>query len=238
ERVGCPYCGSLLDLEAGNLRLLKSLKPGKYEPLIPLGTKGTLDGTTYEVIGYFVRSVRIEGEKFFWEEYLLYEPRAGFRWLVRSDDHWNDVRPLPPGEVSREGRTATYQGKSYTLYQRSAARMEYVVGECYWKVEVGETVEASDFIKPPEMLSQEVSLTGKSEEINWSLGTSLPPAAVRSTFGVADLPVPQGIAPNQPYPYRPVYRYWLYFLAAALVLATIIGMTSERQTAFEKTITF
>src|SRR5205823_5773970 len=85
-------------------------------------------------------------------------------------------------------KPATYQGKAYTLYQRTPARMEYVVGECYWKVEVGETVEASDFIKPPEMLSQEVSRTGKSEEINWSLGTYMTPAEVRKTFGVGELP--------------------------------------------------
>jgi Zn finger protein HypA/HybF involved in hydrogenase expression len=41
QRVACPYCGSLLDVEQGNLRYLSTLKPSRIAPLIPLGTTGT-----------------------------------------------------------------------------------------------------------------------------------------------------------------------------------------------------
>ena len=52
------------------------------------------------VIGAMARSVTIEGTQYFWSEYLLYHPQIGFRWLVHSDDHWNYVRAIPPGDVS------------------------------------------------------------------------------------------------------------------------------------------
>ena len=51
------------------------------------------------VIGAMARSVTIEGTQYFWSEYLLYNPQIGFRWLVNSDNHWNYVQAVPPGEV-------------------------------------------------------------------------------------------------------------------------------------------
>ena len=50
ERVGCPYCASLLDVNEGNLRYLKTLK-NPIQPVIPLGSKGHLDGREFYVIG-------------------------------------------------------------------------------------------------------------------------------------------------------------------------------------------
>ena len=33
-------------------------------------------------IGAVVRSVTFDGIKYYWHEYLLYNPMVGFRWLV------------------------------------------------------------------------------------------------------------------------------------------------------------
>ena len=50
-------------------------------------------------------------------EYLLYDPRKGFRWLVESDGHWSYVTAVPPGEVSESGSRATHAGKSFKVFQ-------------------------------------------------------------------------------------------------------------------------
>ena len=63
-----------------------------------VGATGSFEGTTLTVIGFLVRSVTWEGERFAWSEYLLYQPRLGFRWLVEGDGHWSYVRPVAAAE--------------------------------------------------------------------------------------------------------------------------------------------
>jgi hypothetical protein len=98
QRIACPYCGSLLDATR-DLAVLAALSQPPIEALIPLGSKGRLHGVEWTVIGLMERSVTVEGERYPWREYLLYEPRAGFRWLVESSGHWSFAEPAHAGDV-------------------------------------------------------------------------------------------------------------------------------------------
>jgi hypothetical protein len=239
ERVVCPNCGSLLDVNQGQLRFLKALEQGPVRPVLPLGSVGTLHGQQFMTIGFLRRSVRIEGTRYFWEEYLLYHARVGFRWLVCSDHHWSFVEPLPPGQVQAGGRGAYWKGKYFKVFQRAPADVANVQGELYWKVEVGEQAEATDFIRPPEMLSREVSLGGDAGhgEVNWSLGTYIPVADVQKAFGLKYLPRPTlgNVAPNQLFLHKRVYLYWGLLIAAAFVLFLIVLAINPHRTVFEQT---
>lgn len=234
ERVGCPSCGSLLDVKDGQLELLQSLHPPRVQPVIPLGASGELQGTRYTVLGFMQRSVTIEGTTYYWHEYLLYEPRAGFRWLVLSDGHWNFVEPLPPGEVEMRHGTAQYGTREYKLFQRAVAKVEFVIGEFYWKVQAGELVLGQDYIAPPEMLSQEITKDGDQGEINWSHGVYLQPQAVAKAFGLPGLPPPEGVGPNQPFPYAPVYKQFAWLVAASFLLIVAVLLLSPGKTILSK----
>src|ERR1043165_3530142 len=133
ERVTCPNCGSLLDVTQGRLRYLQTLRRVGPQPSIPLGATAEFEGQPQTIIGFMVRSVEFEGVRYFWQEYLLYNPSIGFRWLVESDAHWSYVKTVPPGEVLEAGNTAVYAGKTYKMFQDAAARVEFVEGEFYWK---------------------------------------------------------------------------------------------------------
>ena len=166
ERVVCPYCQAELDATQGNLRYLQTLKQKKIPPLIPLGTTGTLRGLKYTVIGFLRRMVKIDGQHYQWSEFLLYESNVGFHWLVYSDGSWSLVKPLAPGDVQvpsgRPFSTAPeirYQNRTFPLYQRCPASVNYVLGEFYWKVSRGERVWACDFINPPDMISVEITMS-------------------------------------------------------------------------------
>jgi hypothetical protein len=165
ERVVCPYCQAELDSSQGTLKYLQTLKQKKVSPLIPLGSTGRLRGVEYTVIGFLRRMVKIDGQFYQWSEFLLYEVTAGFRWLVYSDGSWSFVTPLAPGEVTATGgrpfavtSELRYKNRSYSLYQRCPASVNYVLGEFYWKVTRGERVWACDFINPPEMISVEITM--------------------------------------------------------------------------------
>ena len=158
QRVICQHCNAMLDAAQGKLAYLETLNVGKKEFVIPLGAVGNLNDVEYTVIGAMQRSVTYEGTDYFWSEYLLYQPRVGFRWLVDSENHWSFVEPVSPGDVEEGGQSASLNGRTFKLFQQATATVRYVIGEFYWKVSLGETAYSRDFISPPQMLSIEHSV--------------------------------------------------------------------------------
>ena len=234
ERVTCPNCNSLLDVNQGNLTYLKALNPPPAQPdfVAPIGAEGVFPGDVkFKIIGAVVRSVTIDGETYYWHEYLLYNPMVGFRWLVHSDNHWNFAEPVNPADVTppisgiQSGAYATYNGTNFKIFQDAPAVVEYVKGEFYWRVEQGETVRAVDYVAAPLMLSQEIS----ENEINWSIGTYMTNDEIEKIFGITGLPRPWGVAPNQPFTGRFYYTWGalplLLLLVVAIFMIPISGIT-------------
>lgn len=253
ERTTCPNCNSLLDVNQGQLKYLKTLERGQFEPMIPIGAIGMFEGgLQLTVIGFVARSVEIDGTKYFWTEYLLYHPQIGFRWLVNSDNHWNFVEAVAPGEVLEYEKTAQCRGKTFKIFQDAGARVEYVAGEFYWKVEVDEMVRAVDYVCPPLMLSKEVSIlnirTGGGDdnpeftelgEINWSMGTYVPVKDVEKAFGAVNLPRPSNVAPNQPFLHKGVYKYWLLMVPILLAIGLVMTIAAgSKQTVMTNSYQF
>lgn len=242
ERVTCPNCDSLLDINQGSLTYLKTLSPSPDQPafVAPIGAEGCFkDGPKFKIIGAVVRSVTIEGIKYYWHEYLLYNPSVGFRWLVHSDNHWNFVEPVNPADVEQlgmpgTGATVKYNGTTFKIFQDAPATVEYVKGEFYWRVEQGETVRAVDYVSAPQMLSQETT----QDEMNWSVGTYLTNEEVENAFAVADLPKPWGVGPNQPFTGRFYYTWGALPLLALFVVAVIlIPFNGLKGTVMTETLT-
>ena len=156
--VVCASCGSILDARDPNLHVLQEFKARqKFTPQIPLGTRGTLKGEKWEVVGYQVRGATIDGATYYWEEYLLFNPYKGFRYLTQYDGHWNDVQVLKaaPDETMSGGRpVVTLHGETFKHFQTATAETYFVLGEFPWQVRVGDRATASDFVAPPRMLSK------------------------------------------------------------------------------------
>ena len=230
RRVVCDYCSSILDCE-GPLAVIDQLEqePGQRGS-IPLGAKGTFDGVTYTLVGRIRRQANYAGGvTFLWDEHLLYEPGAGFRWLVEANGHWSFVTTLPPGAVEVGYDHAPRYGKeTFRLFDMATAEVEGVWGEMYWRVEAGERADTADYVAPPCMLSKETT----ADEINWSLGVYQRPAEVQAAFGLPDrLPATSGVAANQPFKHRHATR------AFGLLTLAFIGITCGRlQMADERVV--
>ena len=230
-RAACAYCSTLLDVNAGALAIIGKVR--KASPRIPLGTKAKFSEGEMTVIGYVERLAQVEGEWYPFEEYLLYEPAIGFRWLVNSDGHWSYVQPVAVGAVELTGVGVKYDGVKFKLFQGAQLRVDTVLGEFYWQVEAGEEVWGEDFIAPPAMLSKETS----NKEENWSLSTYLKPRELTAALG--DKPELQfgggtGVAPNQPDPAgaaaTPLTLAFLALLLLGIIFAAI-APASEKYTS-------
>jgi hypothetical protein len=128
----------------------------------------------------------------------------------------------------------TYGGRSFRLFQDATARVTYVLGEFYWKVAVGESVDTADYVAPPFGISKEVTRTG-AQEISYSHARYMTPKEVESAFGVDELPRPQGIGPMQPFPGPNIGGPFTMLLLLLLVTAVVIGMARPRRTLLDKT---
>lgn len=173
ERIVCRYCGMTSDLRGGALVALRPAPRPPMEPAIPLGKEGVLRGNRVICIAFLIRGCTVDGERYRWREYLLYAgPRVGYLWLMEEDGAWKLVTPIPPGEAQQMGGRVSYRGRFYHHKQSNMAQVEHVVGELYWKVEVGEEVRANDYQGPGGIVSVETAptevTTSFCEDISWN----------------------------------------------------------------------
>jgi hypothetical protein len=240
--VVCSSCGSILDARDPNLALIQAFEAKqKFTPQIPLGTRGTLKGEKWEVVGYMVRSITVDGTSYYWDEYLLFNPYKGFRYLTQYDGHWNDVQVVkaaPTESVSGGRPTVTLHDETFKHFQTATAVTEFVLGEFPWQVRVGDSVVARDFVSPPRMLSEEAT----PDETTWSLGTYTPGPQIWEAFSLpGKAPRPRGVYANQPDEFKPragslVKRYLLF--AAILIAIGLVRLITASRTPLFSTSSF
>jgi hypothetical protein len=203
--------------------------------VIPLGKRGKLHGVIWEAIGFMKRRDVASG--FSWVEYLLFNPVRGFRWLTESEGHWNYVIPLKerPNELAwKSGSDVLHHlGKNYRLFHRGQAVVDYVVGEFYWRVYQDETVQAVDYVCPPEMLSIEHS----AGEVTYSMGEYLDGNTVKTAFDIkGPMPYARGVAPNQLWGMTPalkeILKIWGFFVASIFMIQLLIIIFSGNKVAY------
>ena len=241
----CGSCHSILDAQDPNVKILQQFDDAiKYQPLIPLGTRGKLRGVLYELTGWQRREMVVDGITYGWGEYVLFNPSRGFRYLTEFDGHWNDVSPcrsLPEHPGGPGPRAAvTYVGETYRHFQSGQARTSFVIGEFPWQVRVGEAVEVADYVSPPRVLSSE---TTPDKEVTWSLGEYMTGADIWSAFSLPGQPPPAtGVYENQPSPLatapRMIWTYCGMFLIAALALMIGRGVMAKNQQVFSRSYVF
>ncbi|HEY1755462.1 MAG TPA: DUF4178 domain-containing protein [Bryobacteraceae bacterium] len=242
--VVCPQCLTVLDASTPLLQVLQKIEAeqSRRTPLIPLGSRGNMNGATWEVIGFQTRAVIEDGETFEWEEYLLFNPYKGFRYLTQYDGHWNFVTPLeamPQSPNQRGLFPVFYDNLVYKHFSGGDATTTFVLGEFPWRAKVGDQVVAQDYVNPPWVLSSEAT----NQEITWSRGEYMPGSAIWKAFQLpGSAPPAHGVYLNQPSPMGDkVGGIWTNFaimLALLLGLAIFFAVFSRRETVFRSSYSF
>ena len=238
--VVCPNCLSVLDATTPELAILQKFHAKqRYQPLIALGSRGTLRGVTYELIGFQVREVADDDDAYHWSEYLLFNPFQGFRYLSEYNGHWNFIRTLRVLPRVTNATAVVYNGLTYRHSDQSAPTTTFVLGEIPWQVRVGDKAVTHDYVSAQWMLSSDET----DNEVTWSQGEYCSGTQIWEAFGLRTLPpAAEGIFANQPSNLGKglgaAWKRYGLFLIALLLLAAIHGVTSARKTVFDQKYTF
>lgn len=243
----CGYCDTATDLRDETYRTLwKATQKIKFKPLIPLGARGTLQGELLECIGFMRRTQTVDGMDYTWNEYLLFNPCKGYRWIVEYNGHWSYVRECMALPVGTDGPVATdppytwvrHGGEEFKHFASYNARVTYVLGEFYWEVRLGESTGCTDYVAPPRMLSAEIS----NNEIIWSVGDYIDAREIWAAFKLEGTPLPPvGVGANQPSPFSYIRRLWLQcwlFVSLAFLLTLLFTMACPGSQVADRTFEY
>jgi hypothetical protein len=139
----------------------------------------------WQVVGFQRRAGKEPGddEQFTWDEYLLFNRKRGFIFLVDTEEGWSVVKPATGAPVWSTGaKSATYLGTTYQLKYSYDAETTFVEGEFYWPVERGQKTFNRDFAKGTSLLSMEQT----PKEITWSAGATISSDTIVMAFGLQD----------------------------------------------------
>jgi hypothetical protein len=181
ERLGCPYCGAFSDIPAQ--KVLAQQERILQSPDIPIGTVGTLSGAAFTCLAFLRRSILIDDSRYFWEEYLLFSPTVGYRWLIKDPESgWSQADFVSPADIDKDGKRQSlrYANRLYRLRSTGQARVDFVLGEVYWKCSIGEVVSSADYAAGSSTISREAD----NEEVNYSHSNSLSWEKIAAAFGL------------------------------------------------------
>ncbi len=197
KSLACGQCKAVVDISAGAGAELaffaqNNSGAGGLEPQIPLGKTGRLalgrgEPQPWQVVGYLERCDipdDDEEDQTFWREYLLWNATLGFAFLVDAEDGWSWVRPIT-GAPQVRGEAASYEGVSYRKKYTYTAKVTWVLGEFYWRVQREERALVTDYEGSGAAAARRLSREQTGNEVVWSAGATLAAAAVADAFGIA-----------------------------------------------------
>lgn len=221
----CGSCATILDTSKPGLAAIGGVMKStlQIKPVLHIGTRGVLKGEMWEVIGF----MRRKDQWCSWDEFLLFNPWLGFRFLVTFRGHWSLVRILPGHHTFDR-----WEGERFSLFAREEVTTMSVLGEFYWRVRSGEKVQLTDYIAPPRVLSAEFSK--ELNEVAWSGGEYIDYLEVQRAFlqDGTKLPHPNGRYLNEPNPHMQRWRearpaFFLTLAAYVLIQMLCLGFASR-----------
>jgi hypothetical protein len=196
EPLGCPSCGSNVTYVPGmtthivcpgchaqvdtTARVAQVLAAGTcmagVRTTLELGAKAAISGRQYQLIGVMQRR---DDEGAAWTEYLLHSARAGFLWLIETDEGWAcaSVQDITPSW--NQGDSAVLGNRTFKKLCDYTAQVTFAAGAFNWRAGVGDKARVIEFESRTNRLAAEIT----REEITWSLSSPVAADQIRAWFG-------------------------------------------------------
>jgi hypothetical protein len=253
KSITCGQCNAVVDVSAGAGGELSHYAQNNSghdgaQPTLPLGATAVLalgtgkDGgpLPWTVVGMVERCdvpTDSDDETTYWREYLLYNQQVGFAFLVDAEDGWSWVRPIT-GAPQVRGSTAAWQGSHYAARYTYTAKVTWVQGEFYWRVQRDERALVTDYHgsgsgAARKRLSREQVTGDSGSEVTWSAGETIDAAVLAKAFGVPIASTPSIAADGQPLTDALLNRSWrgtpmiVWIIVALFILVVIVDACSD-----------
>jgi ribosomal protein S27E len=172
----CQSCHAQLDASSPKVEVLEAGESVEAQRFtLEPGATGKLGSQEFTVLGAMRRA---DDEGTVWTEYLLYGPRAGFTWLVETDEGWSRANVLDEWPEWAGGPATLNKIEFEKLYEYEST-VRYAAGAFNWRVSVGDRTRVAEFRR--QQISLAAELTG--EEMTWSRSTPVAFDQLKSWFG-------------------------------------------------------
>jgi hypothetical protein len=179
SKVCCPSCAAQLDASSPKIEVLaKGENLERARLTLPIGANATIGGSAWQVIGALVM-VDEEGSE--WTEYLLYNTRNQFQWLVETEEGWWRATVLDtwPEFYSLDAHSVKHDKTEYKRLYDYRATVKFAAGAFNWRVAAGDHTYVVEFEQGGMRLAAERTLA----ELTWSRSTKVAFDQVAAWFG-------------------------------------------------------
>ncbi|TGE25361.1 DUF4178 domain-containing protein [Hymenobacter aquaticus] len=229
----CPQCHTLFAQTAkGATEKVRQFQDvPRLAPCLPLGSIGTLpDGLLYRVTGYMLRKEKSTPAR--WQEFMLFNPTAGYAQLSLYEGHWMFIRPTQEEYKGLSGRSGNHRvvldgDTTFSIYNKYQPQILYATGEFDWNILDDERLTITEFVAPPRMLIEEKA---KGRAVEWYRAEHIEPGAVARAFAVpmSRIPFRTGVGAVQPAPggdsWPALKQFTILLLLLVLVTEMVFGM--------------
>ncbi len=175
----CQSCHSQIDAASPKAAVLAAGERLASVPMsIELGATARINNQDFTIIG-MMRRADDEGTQ--WNEYLLYGTRAGFSWLVETDEGWSGANVLSEWPLSYQpGAPAVVVERTHysKLYDYGSV-VTFAAGAFNWRVAVGDRTQVSEFSAGQLRLASETT----AQEMTWSRSAPVATDQLAAWFG-------------------------------------------------------
>ncbi len=146
--LNCPSCGSEVDIQGERTSVLRqhqNVQGSMLRFTLANGSEASIDGKSWTIIG-LLGWVESSDRDSRWNEYLLYEPQLGFRWLTETGDGWwlGTLMDVWVDEASAE--YALWGKQRFTArYPPYLASIDYAAGAFPWRARLGDSVILNEY---------------------------------------------------------------------------------------------
>ncbi len=189
QSIVCSTCNCLIDLTEGtgdHLSYVEQDQPANpIEPLIPLGSRGSLQNIRWQVVGFLRDTgshMDATGKLHYWDIYYLFNNEVGFAFLVDIKSAWLLLKPASDVPVQQSDKIYQYAGTSYAHQLTYEANKTYALGEFHQQVQLDQRIINTYHAENHRvLLSEEIG-----QEVTWLAGVKVGWTTVAGAFGQFD----------------------------------------------------